>query len=222
MITFSTYGQKERSFDTDKINKYRSNSDYKYDEAIVESDDPIPPASNSSSSNSNNGPNPVLDTSTGGGLGTGGGIFFIILLVAVVAFVIYQMVKGGGFKTIKKDKSKEAIMTSLDDDQIVNVLTKKETEDLIQQAVNNGDFRRAVRLLYLASLKMLTDSKMISWEPNKTNSDYMYEIKNRDLRNMFKDTTLYYDYIWYGDREVDAGLFQKVHQSFNKFTGAIK
>ena len=52
-------------------------------------------------------------------------------------------------------------------------INKMDFEKRINDAVNNRDYRLAVRLYYLKMLKLLSDKKIIDWQINKTNSAYV-------------------------------------------------
>ena len=45
----------------------------------------------------------------------------------------------------------------------------------IRQAVANSNFREAIRLRYLQTLKALTDASLIDWQPFKTPTQYVRE-----------------------------------------------
>lgn len=55
---------------------------------------------------------------------------------------------------------------------------------------------------------------MIDWHYDKTNSDYLKEIKNDNTKQLFKRASYVYDYIWYGDFPVDEQLYQKHEQLY--------
>jgi hypothetical protein len=90
-------------------------------------------------------------------------------------------------------------------------------DEAIKNAVNNKDYRLAVRLLYLKSLKKLNDTGRITWIPNKTNSTYVNELKSADLQERFKLLTNRFEYVWYGGSDIDITLFEKINQSFKDF-----
>jgi len=68
----------------------------------------------------------------------------------------------------------------------------------------------------VASKKTTLKKKVIEWDIEKTNSDYLYEIKNEKLRNDFAYLSYLYNYIWYGEFELEEETFTKAIQSFEK------
>ena len=87
----------------------------------------------------------------------------------------------------------------------------------IEKAVANGNYRLAVRLLYLLSLKLLNDKELINWQPEKTNQTYIGEITDPNRKREFSALTLQFEYIWYGEFFIDKDSFSTVKGSFERF-----
>ncbi|HMC86139.1 MAG TPA: hypothetical protein VKI61_11465, partial [Chitinophagaceae bacterium] len=86
----------------------------------------------------------------------------ILLAVVVICFFIYYLTgmhKGSLFKRNNGNVSGYSIT----DENIHSI----HFEQAIDQAIANGNYRLAVRLLYLQTLKMLADKNVISWQLNK-------------------------------------------------------
>lgn len=93
-------------------------------------------------------------------------------------------------------------------------ITEVNFDQLINQAINEGNFRLATRFLYLKSLKILSKNNIIEWHFDKTNSDYLNEIKNTETQNLFKKVSYVYDYVWYGEFPVNQDQFEYNKQYF--------
>lgn len=94
-------------------------------------------------------------------------------------------------------------------------------DEEIERAVTNKNYRLAVRLLYLNCLKKLNDRGFIHWQPDKTNAVYINEISHPDKQQQFKNLTLQFEYIWYGDFPVDKNGYQHISSSFHDFNHKI-
>jgi hypothetical protein len=81
----------------------------------------------------------------------------------------------------------------------------------IRDAENEGDYRRAIRLQFLKVLKNLSDAELIFWDPNKTNYQYLYELKGTNLYNPFVSCVNVFDRVWYGEWQID-----KMYYTTNK------
>lgn len=89
-------------------------------------------------------------------------------------------------------------------------------EKLIQSAIEEKDYRKAVRLFYLSTLKKLADKNIIDWQPGKTNYDYLLEIKTQSIQPIFKELNYFFQYVWYGDFPVDIDNFQTAQLSYQQ------
>ncbi|HBY68162.1 MAG TPA: DUF4129 domain-containing protein, partial [Flavobacteriaceae bacterium] len=79
------------------------------------------------------------------------------------------------------------------------IIRSKNIRELIEKALQNKEYRLAVRYYYLLILKKLTDAELIDYEFDKTNTDYIAEITSDTVILPFKKATNLYDYIWYGN-----------------------
>lgn len=72
----------------------------------------------------------------------------------------------------------------------------------IAAALRRKDWSRAVRLVYLQTLKQLSDGGRIDWQPYKTPTQYLYEVDSpafRQLTNLFLQ-------VRYGNYEAVAAM----------------
>ena len=73
----------------------------------------------------------------------------------------------------------------------------------IADALSRSDYREAVRLLYLQTLKQLSDGKRIDWQLYKTPTQYIYEVRLPAFRQM----TSHFLRVRYGNFEATETLF---------------
>lgn len=211
-------GYVERSFDKGSLEGYRSDPDYQYHR-----DKPEPPKRKPkerkqreiSESRPIQFDGPRADLS-----GLAKGIIWVVI-IGVAVFVLAQLLKVNwkGLARKKSDKAKVAAETEI---PIEEDVTKMEFEDLLQSAIDAGKFRVAVRLLYLRTLRQLTDQGLIAWRKEKTNHEYLRELKDRNLRPAFSDVTLIFEYIWYGEFPVNKDDFNLARASFIQFEQTMR
>lgn len=79
------------------------------------------------------------------------------------------------------------------------------------------DYKRAIRLLYLASLKRLADAGLVRWEAGKTNEQYQRELKAASLKAPFASLGHYFEYAWYGEFPVNELLFEQAAAAYQQF-----
>jgi hypothetical protein len=94
-------------------------------------------------------------------------------------------------------------------------------EKLINDAVRRKEYRDGVRLVFLFSLKKLSDAHLIKWMPGKTNDEYMSELRNHPAQQRLQELRYYFDYAWYGHFEITDQTFAGVHQTFREFDASL-
>ncbi|QJD78347.1 DUF4129 domain-containing protein [Spirosoma rhododendri] len=87
----------------------------------------------------------------------------------------------------------------------------------ISQAIDGKQYRLAVRLLYLQTLKRLTDAQLIRYQREKTNRQYVYELAGTPHQRGFERLTQQFDYVWYGNAAIDSDQFARLQADFRAF-----
>lgn len=138
-------------------------------------------------------------------------LILFILFAAALVYTIIRLLKLNSVKIFYGEKEKKPV------DHIVveEDIHEMDFETLMKEATNSGNYRLAVRLLYLWSLKMLTDANLVTWEPGKTNHDYLSELRRSDLKGGFRQLSYYFEYAWYGNFSITPELYQRVSGLFN-------
>lgn len=143
----------------------------------------------------------------------------IILILAVLFAICLIVLKVMGIDYRKVLGKKKMDMSEID--IYTENVHEMDFDTLISNAMKNNDYRLVVRFMYLKNLKSLSDKEIISWNTNKTNYSYQHEITNTGLRSKFLETTLIFDYIWYGEFPIDESRFTDVHTRMNDFNKMI-
>ncbi len=103
-------------------------------------------------------------------------------------------------------------------------MTRVEMEKLYKLYRGNGAYREAVRVLYLMYLKNLHQEGVIRLKINKTNKDYLHEIKDETIFKDFRKLSRLYDYVWFGQFNIVDQEFFQIEKEFNlrDRSGSIK
>lgn len=134
------------------------------------------------------------------------------LAIAAVVFIVIKII-GLDFRLLSgKSKALEVPF-----DESLENIHEIDFEDQISKALEAGNYRLAVRLLYLKTLKNLSDKQLINWLPEKTNQAYVLEIADETKRREFSKLTNQFEYIWYGEFFLDKNTFEGVNDSFHDF-----
>jgi hypothetical protein len=127
-------------------------------------------------------------------------VMIMLFLMTVIAVLFFLYRKRPELFVRSKKTPLPAYGTG--EETIHGIDFKKE----ISIALDNGNYRPAIRLIYLHTLRLLSDGKCIDWQIHKTPTEYLYEIKNRDLKLPFRELTGHFLQIRYGNYEASPEL----------------
>ena len=142
----------------------------------------------------------------------------VIIFLLVIYFIFKAVMNDEGSWVFGKSSDKSIIPVT----DIENNIHATDFEALIASAESESNYRLAVRYYYLWLLKTLTKTEIIEYDVEKTNSDYQNEITSTELKNKFNYTSYLYNYIWYGEFDVNQTQFYKAKYAFNTFINDLK
>jgi len=121
-----------------------------------------------------------------------------ILFIVIIGIILYNR-KSGIFYINKKNPLTYSVAEETGEIQDLDYLTEK--------SIKEKRFSDAIRLQYLKTLKILHDQDYISYDTNKTVNEYVYEIKDANLRSRFRNLSGEFVYYRYGKGDADAEKF---------------
>lgn len=140
-----------------------------------------------------------------------------IIGLAAFAVILYYVIsyfsnRSGNFWFGKKNTKMEIKATSI----IENIHEINFAEEILKFE-QQKNFRMAVRYQFLNILKKMADRKIIEWNPQKTNKDYLAETENGIQKSAFADLVRIFDYVWYGEFEIDQNGYRAFKEKFANF-----
>jgi|GEM_PF-5423536 len=204
---------RQRRFDREKLNEYANNSDYQYDlnqpsdrlswwqrfkmwlyDKLAQMFESVPGGQNTRNR---------------------------ILLIIAGALLVYAILKfiGADPRSLFSRKAKANQVSLEEAEADIHTIS---FDDMIADAISKQQYKRAVRLFYLKSLKLLSDREWIDWQPYKTNYEYVRELKQNELSADFRQATYVFEYIWYGDFQLDQAAFAEIEKRFRDFEQELK
>ncbi|MEM9886476.1 MAG: DUF4129 domain-containing protein [Bacteroidota bacterium] len=145
-------------------------------------------------------------------------ILLIVLGVVLLYFILRAALGENAFARNKKIKNTG---TTLSLEEIEENLEENDPSSLIEQAIRTGNYRLALRLYYLKVIRELSLAHAIDWKRDKTNGDYLRELRLADLRVPFRSITLAFERIWYGNRNLTEQEFQRIQPQFDHLINKI-
>lgn len=125
------------------------------------------------------------------------------LFILIVLLLIWFLYKKRSELFMRSGKK---LAYRVEEDTIYGIDFEKE----ISTAMLRNEYREAVRLLYLQTLKQLSDAEKIDWQPYKTPTEYTYELKPNALRTPFRELTNRFLRVRYGNFEATEALFHEM------------
>ena len=143
-----------------------------------------------------NVPAPAPAPSSFGSLTPVGWVLLTIGLLLVLALVLYA-IRGVRQSLVGDAKAREE--AALEEENI----TATEALDRAQTQARTGDYRTAVRYLYLSSLLWLDERKLIRYDRSLTNREYLDQVRsNAPLSEQLSPVVSTFERVWYGKREI--------------------
>lgn len=170
----------------------------------------------SSSRSSRSGKSSGDSGSSGGGMNA---LLWLLIIGGFGALVIWYLGNSNIrlFQRNRKMKNTDATEMEEMPEDIFKIPYQRE----LDKAIAAGNYRLAVRLLYLSLLKQLADKGRIRYRQESTNSDYLAQLYKTPLYSDFFRVTRHYEYSWYGQFPVSEPIFTTIRNEFEKLGAKI-
>ena len=146
-------------------------------------------------------------------------IMFILMAAAAIALLLYFF---GNMRVAPANrKLNRSLEGGIDVRRIEEHLQEADFGDLVKEATQQGDFALALRLYFLWTLQSLSRNKLINWRKEKTNRDYIREVKTTEFYEPLQQATQAYEEIWYGQRPLPAPDFERLAPQFVSLIQAV-
>jgi hypothetical protein len=145
-------------------------------------------------------------------------IFLWALAIAGIIIIIWLLTRTE-FTSFLRGNTKNTAFNFSDVEEDISSI---DFNTRIKKAVDDTDYRLAIRWHYLKQLNILNETKIIHYEPFKTNIDYGFELAKSPHQQAFKDISRIYDYVWYGKYAITIVDYEKLEKQFKAFEEKIK
>jgi hypothetical protein len=132
-------------------------------------------------------------------------LLILLAVIVVIAVLVYFL------RNLRRNLVAEEALAP---EQVhEDVRTPGEAFDYAQRYINAGDYRSAVRQLYLATLLLLDQRGRIKYDPTLTNREYLRQTKN-DARTTaaLEPIVETFDRTWYGFEPISPQAFDEYRQ----------
>lgn len=122
-----------------------------------------------------------------------------VVAVGLIAWFLYKYrpeLFRRNRQTLKEEGDEEETIYGIDFDREIS------------RAAESGNYRQAVRYVYLKTLRRLSDTGKIDWQPSKTPSQYLREVPSEALRTL----TSHFLRVRYGNFTATRPLFEEMQR----------
>jgi hypothetical protein len=140
------------------------------------------------------------------------------IIAAIVLYLIVNFFLKINVRTLSRKKRNREIVHITNEEALLN---SKDLPKLIQLAIEEQNYRLAIRYQYVLLLQQLSNKEMIVWEQQKTNEDYIREVQPKNIQIAFEEITRFYDFVWYGNFEIGYEEYLKGIQRIQKIKHRI-
>ncbi|MCC6462407.1 MAG: DUF4129 domain-containing protein [Saprospiraceae bacterium] len=142
-------------------------------------------------------------------------ILAVVLALVGVGFGIYRMMQEPRNRQIARDGAEITV------DNLDAYLPETDLERFLRDALAQQNYTLAVRLYFLQIIKDLSNKGQLHWSIEKTNRDYLREMRGQSLEPAFRQATRQFERIWYGNVPLTASGFAQLEPEFKRLLQAI-
>lgn len=146
-------------------------------------------------------------------LGPLGKALLITLVIIGLAILIMTLLGNTPWQAKRKIRRRKAFTF----DDFEEHINETDLERFLREALEASDHRSAIRVCYLMVIKSLSENELIKWQRDKTNYDYVREVRRRSFYRRFRDITHVFEVIWYGEAPINERIYHQLRPSFDRF-----
>lgn len=145
-------------------------------------------------------------------------LFLYIAIGSLILVIINQAIGGHLINVFNRKNPDKSFSLNIGEEE----LDQLNLQEMLEKALSKSDFHAATRYVYLITLKMLNDRNLITFSIEKTNFDYERELAKHPSSPLFSKLTSYYEFVEYGDFEIDRNGFSKIESLFDTLKIKLK
>jgi hypothetical protein len=123
---------------------------------------------------------------------------FLLLILAILAFVFRDTLRSLFSETDLAEES----------GGVGEILSARLATQKAQELSSGGDYRHALRYLYLSALLILDERGLLRYNRTQTNREYLRQVRSRpDLSGHLQVVVDTFDRVWYGLQPIDEASY---------------
>lgn len=139
------------------------------------------------------------------------------LVIGALGFLLFKIF---GKNIFKKNPGLKA--ENLFSEEGINEETPVDgLEKLLNQVLSKKMFREAIRIYYLMIIRGLSERNLILWKKDKSNREYLFEMRAHPSFASFKEATFIFETAWYRNVSISDNDFISVKPKFENLILSI-
>lgn len=137
----------------------------------------------------------------------------------IIGILIFALLKFLGVDLFKNQKvtAAQSTITALEEKPM-----ESDLERFLREALSRKDFRLAIRIYYLMVLKSLNERGSIKWKKEKTNMDYLQELRSHPKYEAISSSTFIFEVVWYGEKDIRESQYNNLSSPFIELLQQLK
>ncbi|MCS7036315.1 MAG: DUF4129 domain-containing protein [Saprospiraceae bacterium] len=131
-------------------------------------------------------------------------IGLIGILLAGAAWLAYWLLLSARNRPLNEDDQ-----AAEDTENLERRLHDSDLPALLQQALARGDYRQATRVHFLMIIRHLSEKGDILWSQEKTNRQYVRDMRKHPKASDFQRAVLLYEHAWYGGAPIGRTDYER-------------
>lgn len=160
------------------------------------------------------GPTPSISPQFINGIAIGLGVALFVLLVALLVGLLRR--RAARARPLTMDETEAALVDARDTDSLHALAERKARE---------GDYRLALRFIYLALLVALDTGGVLRFDRSRTNWEYLRALRasgREDVYQAMTPLTREFDRVWYGLARADAADYARALSQYEALQAAAQ
>jgi hypothetical protein len=142
-------------------------------------------------------------------------VIFWVLVGAIAVGIVVVCLRMFGFK------GRVRYVPAMPLEEAADNIFDMDFDSRLANALAGQDYRLATRLLFLRLLRTMADRNIIGYSIEKTNFDYLFELGGSPYFNNFSAVAKGYEYVWYGNFNIQQSQFMLLRQRLDELTSQI-
>ena len=137
----------------------------------------------------------------------------ILILLALITWLIVNIFRG----TTEKVRNNQSFQSLTVED-----MEEADLEHFLDRSLIAGSFKEAIRIRYLMLIRTLSRLNLVTWKKDKTNGTYVNEMYGKEGFDLFRQLTINFERVWYGEKEIGELEYQRIVPLFDQLNKIVR